>query len=336
MSLPPLDIITGALLIGTWLSSLLYMVELIQAVYYFCHYKQDDWKLKTRVMVAFTIDTVSALGNYACVYLYTITHAGDPMYLANQNWPMPLYLVATAIVAVLVQSFLVERYWRLTKNIIITLFLGLLILAACGGAFTVGMVVALFPAFKDRAKVKIPRTIWVVTQAVSDLVIAGTLLWEFRKANPGSKEMRSMLNRLAAQTIQTGTVSATTAATALMMYLLNNESNVTVGIGFCIGRIHVLTMLSNLNFRRPNSASSTGTSTGASTGTRSGTLEFRAYGVADSDRCGIRDVVIDSEQDFPSEQFKGKISSAKSRANDSSLAEIEMRAIYSSKQQFAK
>jgi hypothetical protein len=32
--------------------------------------------------------------------------------------------------------------------------------------------------------------IWVVTQAVADLVVAGALLWEFRKANPGSKETR--------------------------------------------------------------------------------------------------------------------------------------------------
>ncbi|KAJ7797983.1 hypothetical protein B0H14DRAFT_3493046 [Mycena olivaceomarginata] len=302
MSLPPLDIITGALLIGTWLSSLLYMVELIQAVYY---YKHDDWKLKTRVMVAFTIDTVSALGNYACVYLYTITHAGDPMYLVNQNWPMPLYHVATAIVAVLVQSFLVERYWRLMHAFVsarrFLLMIPLRIHSRHGGRVA--------PVFKDCAKVKIPGTyaaptIWVVTQ-VADLVIAGALLWEFRKANPGSKEMRSMLNRLAAQTIQTGTVSATTAATALMMWAPPiSEIHETYGTamqlidiaqspsvsGFCIGRIYVLTMLSNLNFRRPNSASSTGTLTGTSTGTRSGTLEFRAYGVADSDRCGIRDV----------------------------------------------
>ncbi|KAJ6541467.1 hypothetical protein B0H19DRAFT_1268466 [Mycena capillaripes] len=303
MSLPPMDIITGALLIGTWVSSLLYMVELIQAVYYFRHFKDDDWKLKTRVTIAFATDTVSALGNYACVYLYTITHAGDPVYLANQNWPMPLYLVATAIVAVLVQSFLVERYWRFSKNIIITLFLSLLILAACGGTLTCAMVVTLFPAFKDRAKVKIPGTIWVVTQATADLGIAAALLWEFRKANPGSKKTRSMLKRLAARTIQTGTVSATIAATALMMYLLNNKSNITVGIGFCIGRIYVLTMLSNLNFRRLNSASSTIDLAGTSTGKRSGPPVFR-----NSDRCSIRDIALSSELDFRSEQFKSKSS----------------------------
>ncbi|KAJ7253868.1 hypothetical protein C8J57DRAFT_1658912 [Mycena rebaudengoi] len=316
MSLPSLDIITGALLIGTWVGSLLYMVELIQAVYYFRHFKHDDWKLKTRVTVALIIDTVSVLSNYTCVYLGNLMHTycsgtttGDPVYLANQNWPMPLYIVATAIVAVLVQSFLLERYWRLTKNIIVTLFLGLLIIAGCGGTLACGIVVALYPAFTDRAKVKIPGMTWVVTQAAADLLIAAALLWEFKKAKTGFMETRSWLNRLAARTIQTGTVSATIAAIALMAYLLNKESNthryrsVTVAIGFCIGHTYVLTMLSNLNFRRSKSLSRKG----ATTGTRSGTQ------------------VIDSNQDFLSEQFKSK----RSCVNDSSVEEIEM----SSKQQ---
>ncbi|KAJ7829627.1 hypothetical protein B0H13DRAFT_2372447 [Mycena leptocephala] len=68
-SLPPLDSITGAPLVGTWASSLLYTAEMLQAVYYFRDLKKDNWKLKMIVTVAFVIATVSALGNYAAVYL---------------------------------------------------------------------------------------------------------------------------------------------------------------------------------------------------------------------------------------------------------------------------
>jgi hypothetical protein len=62
------------------------MTELIQARYYFTHFKHDDWKLKvfpsalnpvclrlifsqTLVSVAFLVDTASTVGDYACVYL---------------------------------------------------------------------------------------------------------------------------------------------------------------------------------------------------------------------------------------------------------------------------
>ncbi|KAJ7893242.1 hypothetical protein B0H13DRAFT_2037499 [Mycena leptocephala] len=287
------------------------MVELIQTIYYFRHFKYDDWKPKTQVAVAFTIDTVSFLGNYACVYLYVITHAGDPVYIAKLNWPMPLYIFSTAIVAALVQSFLVMRYWRLTRNIITTLFMGLLIMLAFGGTFTTAMVVVLFPAFEDGAKVKIPECmIWTITQAVVDLLIAAALLWEFRKVKPGVKKTQRLLNRLAARTIKAGTVSAVIAVMAHILHMVNPKSNVTIAIGFCIGRVYVLTWfaLSNLNIRRTQSASSKCTSTSADMGTGDGarmTLEL-----SESD-------IIDSQENFPSEQFKSKSNRAQSRANDS-------------------
>jgi hypothetical protein len=65
------------------------MAELIQVMYYFKHFKHDGWKLKvfpsslkpvspglifvqTLVWVAFLLDTVSTLGNYAGVYLVSV------------------------------------------------------------------------------------------------------------------------------------------------------------------------------------------------------------------------------------------------------------------------
>ncbi|KAJ6512830.1 hypothetical protein C8R45DRAFT_1087945 [Mycena sanguinolenta] len=167
MSLPKLDTVTGALLIGTWLSSLFYTAEVIQLARYFKRFKNDGWMLKLFVSLLFCIDTTSLLGNYIGVYLYTITHACsylptlastsrlslcsgvDPAYLLNQNWPIPLYLFATGLVAASVQLFLVIRYWRLTRNIFTTSILLLLVLAAFGGAYWSGITIAIFPAFAD-------------------------------------------------------------------------------------------------------------------------------------------------------------------------------------------
>ncbi|KAF8166288.1 hypothetical protein K438DRAFT_1685634, partial [Mycena galopus ATCC 62051] len=202
MALPGIDTIAGTLLIGTWANCFLYMAELRQASYYFRHFKHDDWKLKTLVLVAFLVDTVSLVGDYACVYLYTITHAGDPVYLADQHWPIPLYLFTTALIAVLVQSFLIIRYWWFTRNILITLFNSFLIIVAFGGSLTCGVVVVMFPAFKEREKINIPVTIWLVAEAVADLSIAAALLWQLKKARPILVERRSVLDRLVAVTIQ--------------------------------------------------------------------------------------------------------------------------------------
>ena len=91
---------------GTWASSvsprflcalmqseigrqLLYMYEIIQSSYYFCHFRKDDWKLKvfplhlelsftwtnflqTLVAVVLLVDTLSVTGDCICVYLVSV------------------------------------------------------------------------------------------------------------------------------------------------------------------------------------------------------------------------------------------------------------------------
>ncbi|KAJ6452097.1 hypothetical protein C8R45DRAFT_1223661 [Mycena sanguinolenta] len=251
-ALPPLDSITGALLIGTWASSLLYTFEFLQALRYFRNFKDDSWMLKSYVAVAFTIDTISALGDYACVYLYTITHAGDPVYLTKQNWAVPVYVFTTSCVAILVQSFLAFRYWRFTNNITIVCFMSILILGAFGGGFYSGIIVVLFPAIKDRSKLRISGLVFFVTQVSSDIFIAAALVREFMKAKSRFREQRrvkNLLNRLVIRTIQTGTATAVIGTVALVIFGINDETNIPVGILNTLGRVYILSMLMNLNAR---------------------------------------------------------------------------------------
>ncbi|KAJ7804101.1 hypothetical protein B0H14DRAFT_2885367 [Mycena olivaceomarginata] len=236
------DIILGALLVGTWASSL-------QAVYYYRHFKRDNWTLKLLVSSAIAIDSVSMIANYSAVYLVSL-FSGDLAYLKNQYWPEPLNVFTTGVVTALVQSFLTARYWLLTKNKSITLTLFFFITVAAGGAFASGATLAIFPQYNDRGKATIPGIIWLVTEAVADVSIALALLLQFMKVKSSFKETRSLLNRLVAQTIQTGTAGATVALVVLVAFLANEKSNVPTGIGYCIGHVYCITMLANLNSRK--------------------------------------------------------------------------------------
>ncbi|KAF7296862.1 hypothetical protein MIND_00917500 [Mycena indigotica] len=242
------------------------MPVLGQVIVYFRSFPNDEWHIKTLVLSAFLVDTAAALGNYAAVYLYTVTHAGDLLYLSTQNWTFPLLIFSTGLVAAQVQTFLVVRYYRFSKNIVITLFFFLTILAAIGACFATGITVARFPSYVDRSKARTFATAWIVAQAVTDVFIAAALLWQFRQIKSNFKETQSLLNRLALQTIQTGTASAAVALAALIAYLCNNESNVPLGIAYCLGRVYVLTMLSNLNVRRLLSTASGSRSSGTGAG----------------------------------------------------------------------
>ncbi|KAJ6496352.1 hypothetical protein C8R45DRAFT_1094597 [Mycena sanguinolenta] len=271
-TIPRLDAITGALLIGTWTSSFLYMAEVLQALYYFRTFKNDNWKMKSYVAVTLAIDAISAVAGYACVYLYTITHAGDLLYLTKQNLPMPLFTLSTITVAVLVQSFLVYFYWRFTHNTIVFCFLSILILVEFSGGFALGLTVVLFPAFKDRSKLRIIAPVWIIAQASSDLIIAGALFLELMKAKSlfkGQRHVNNMLNRLVVSIIRTGTVTAVFVVLALIMFLFDDETNIPAGIMYASGRVYVISMLTNLNIRPTGRAQNWTTSSG-----QRGTVRF--------------------------------------------------------------
>ncbi|KAJ7893032.1 hypothetical protein B0H13DRAFT_2012332 [Mycena leptocephala] len=313
MSLPALDTVTGCLLIGTWASSVLYTVEIIQSLYYFRHFEQDDWKFKTLVTVALLVDTLSFVGDCICVYLYTITHAGDPEYLDNIHWPIPLYGFTTGVLAVLVQAFLVVRYWRFTHNTLIAFSLSFAIIISFGSVFTCSLMLTLYTSLGDRPKFKIPAALWLVTEVAVNAGIASVLLWEFRKAKGILTDTRSVLDRLTTVTIESGAAAATLAGTALISYYIKPESNVYMGFLYPLGRVYAITLLSNLNIRKSGKSFPTiNTSLGpGATGGESGPPRFTHWATDDS--CGIH--------------------SLRSAAIDSSPEEMEMTANYSSKKQ---
>ncbi|KAF8198797.1 hypothetical protein K438DRAFT_1966764 [Mycena galopus ATCC 62051] len=237
------NIVLGALLAATWANSILYPVEIIQAVYYYRHFKHDNGMLKFLVSSAIVIDFVAMIANYSSVYLYTVTHRRDSAYLQNQYW-------ASQFLTALAQGFLAARYWRLTRNKFITLTLFFFITVTLGGAFSSGAAIALFPEYVNRNKIIIPVTTWLVTEAVTDISIAAALLWELMKVRASLKATKSLVNRLVAQTIQSGSAGAIIALAASIAFLINKESNVPTGIAYTLGRIYCITMLANLNSRK--------------------------------------------------------------------------------------
>ncbi|KAJ7872537.1 hypothetical protein B0H14DRAFT_3438929 [Mycena olivaceomarginata] len=250
MSLPALDTVTGDL------GELLYTFEITQSLYYFQNFKQDDWKNKTLVTLALLVDTLSIVADYICVYLYTVTHADDIEYLYNGHWPTPLYGFTTGFLAALVQAFLVFRYWHLQLPTIVSAhrFMPTVLPAQFGSVFTCNLMLILYTSLADRPKLEIPVAV---------------------------------LDRLTAVTIQSGAAAATLAGGALIAYFINPETNIPGGILFLLGRVYVITLLSNLNIRKSaKSFSTTGTSSGPGTiGGEPGPLTLTHW--TSDDPCGI-------------------------------------------------
>ncbi|KAJ7308769.1 hypothetical protein DFH08DRAFT_975102 [Mycena albidolilacea] len=268
--LPPLDAITGALLLGTWASIALYIAEAIQAMYYFRHFKDDDWKLKASFRAR-------AGGDCASIYLYTITHAGDLAYLAKGNFGTPVLIISTGIVAIHVQSFLIIRYWRFTHNTALSVFMGCLALASLASNLETGFVVVFFPDLKDRTKVKISSIVYIITEVAADVLIAASMIWELWRVQSRiritQRRIKNTLRRIIILSFQSGATAAGITITGLIIFLAHDKTNIAAGILGTLRRVYILSMLLNLNIRK---STRTETSAGTTSGLRTpggGTVE---------------------------------------------------------------
>ncbi|ORY57415.1 hypothetical protein BCR35DRAFT_355508 [Leucosporidium creatinivorum] len=267
----------GALLAGTWLNSGLYAIELLQVWKYFSR-KPEGVIVKAVVVLLLLIDTVAQISDYACVWLYTVTHWGDEEFAAKQYAPIPIYLITTGLIGFICQSFLIVRLGRLSKSWWLP---GLLVAPAgvgLSGALTAAAKVIMYPDYHDRNQLNVAVTIWLVSAAATDVLIALSLLWYLNRVRVSAKKfdqsrLTGALGRICLMTMETGTVTSVLAVVIFVVYITNPEGNIATGLCFALARIYSLNILITLNQAHSlsksthgNSSSSNGGKTGAFAG----------------------------------------------------------------------
>jgi hypothetical protein len=249
MQFLPLDKILGAMLVGSWINMACFMLELTQIVSYFRTYN-DGWLIRAGVILALLADTVSTVAISAGVYLYTIVHWGDLPYLLSQYWPLPLFIISTGVTEVIVQAYLISRYYSLSGNRFVCFLLICLTLTALGGMVSSTITTLLHPHYQDRGRLTLSLIICLSASTAADVAIAAALVWTLSQMVTSFEETKRGIRRIAANTISTGTGTAIIAIGSLVSYVCDMESNVPMILVYSWGRLLTLTMLFNLNTRR--------------------------------------------------------------------------------------
>ncbi|SJL10537.1 uncharacterized protein ARMOST_13924 [Armillaria ostoyae] len=284
-SAPPAfqDKLLGSLVVGSYVNAMLYILEIIQAssisttrplrtkltlpfwqvIYFFNHYRRDRPLIKAGIIISLVMDTVCTISQFACVYLYCVTNWGDESYVFDQYWPIPTYLLSTGVTTAVVQSFLIYRFWSLTRQWIISGILGLGMLTSAAGLVATAAAQIMYPQYTERYKGRVYVTVWLIASAACDVCIAVSLTFQLRRMNPTFQESKrypvkyfpltpatnTVINRLIGSVISTGTASTIVAIVILIVFLKNPMTNVSTGVAFCLGRLYSLTMLYSLNKR---------------------------------------------------------------------------------------
>lgn len=249
------DTTLGALLVATWVNTMLYTLEISQVCVYFKHHCQKDPVLvRTMVIVCLSFDSAGIIAECACVYLYTVKYWGHADYLLNQYWPIPMYVMTTAVTSLVVQMFLIRRYFHLVRSSDgpwKSICMVILSVTSFGGACTVAIMISLHSAYESRRLLVVPVMLYLCLTAVTDWSIALSLIHKLRQMRSGFKTSAGTLKRLTYMAIQTGMATSVLALVGFSLYLAaGNTTDLGTAFSFCIGTTYSLSMLHNLNRRQ--------------------------------------------------------------------------------------
>ncbi|KAJ7149201.1 hypothetical protein C8R43DRAFT_1007463 [Mycena crocata] len=237
----------GTILIGTWLASLLYGIAVAQAVRYFKAFPNDSLARKGLVYASLLFCLVALVGDYADVYLPTVTFWGNLEAIQTQS---PLYVTANSFVGTIVNSYLIYRFYSLSKSLWMTLILGLLTLLALSGALLVAIMLTIFSHYSERSKGTTPTLIWIIASAAADVSIATALIWRLQGMKTTFKETNTLIHRIMLRSIQSGATTSVATLLIIVTYLRKKDSNLPTLFCFQLGPLYVLTLLYNFNLRQ--------------------------------------------------------------------------------------
>ncbi|KAF8798641.1 hypothetical protein BYT27DRAFT_7218441 [Phlegmacium glaucopus] len=249
--LPDLDNTYGAVFISVVVAAALYGVSCVQTLYYFTN-QNDPWYIKLTVTLLMVLDTINQVA---------VTHLG--VYLPNRNAPgaalidvaitvytfsitnwgnaaQPISVIFTGMTALIVQSFLTMRIWRLSGGNIYLAGSSLPHRQFC---------IAHFKDLASLTKIKRESISVNILGAATDLLIAAMLCTLLNLSRTGFRKSDTLINKLILFSVNTGLITSLFALASMVSILVAGNTFIYISFFFCLGRLYTNSLLSTLNVR---------------------------------------------------------------------------------------
>ncbi|KAJ7066130.1 hypothetical protein C8F01DRAFT_694437 [Mycena amicta] len=247
----------GGYIVGSWIASVLYGAALSQAIRYFRDFPNDTLLRKGTVVTALVFGLVALIADYGNAYIPLVSHWGDPAGLQSVYWSIPTYGSFNTAIGVVVNSFLITRFWSLSKNIFVTVILSLLVALSLVSSLIGNIMLGMSAQKISSNTIRTMGTIWSISLAACDVSIAAALVWKLQGMKSSFKTTNNLIQRLILGAVQTGATTAVLALFLLTFFLVNPANSLAPLFACTIGPCYLHTLFLNFNSRR------TGTTSGA-------------------------------------------------------------------------
>ncbi|PIL33444.1 hypothetical protein GSI_04066 [Ganoderma sinense ZZ0214-1] len=273
-AVPSIDDTLGAVLIGTYISLVLYGLALHQAYEYYVNYPYDKRWLKIYVTMVLLLELACTVFTMHICYYYAVSKYADLASLAVITWSPLVLAVVGSLMVVLSQCFFLHRVWligRRYRPIVVIAFLFMMLeLGVCFAYTVLGWVLlSIISRFfrdirRNRIRLKtwdgmIPW-VWLVSvhnaaSAVADLLVTWVLIYTLRQNQKRSMQRTNdMINDLILYAVSTGLVTGVYNVVCFIMSIALPQTLLywaTVLVGL---KLYSNSLLAALNSRKSISA----------------------------------------------------------------------------------
>ncbi|KAJ7437505.1 hypothetical protein FB451DRAFT_1305451 [Mycena latifolia] len=248
---PPQDTLIstlGPMVLGLMFQQLLLGIIFIQTYQYFSrYYHRDPMFYLALVGALFLLNVLEGAMAFDVIYRTFIIHYNDYAFFDLQTWTMWSQPGITAFAGFLAQLFFTERCVTFTKTAFyVVLLLALLILFSLGSGIAVSVFFFKVKLFSALAKIPIPISCWLISTAVTDVIIASILCIKLFKTKSTIPRTESVISKLIRLSAETSAVTGVVAILNLLLYILKQQTAYHLLPQGLMATLYMLTVLVTL------------------------------------------------------------------------------------------
>ncbi|KAL0576524.1 hypothetical protein V5O48_005444 [Marasmius crinis-equi] len=205
--------------------------------------------LASKVLYLLLAETVGTGLFFAMMYDPLVLNSGRPEIQIRSPFLLRTDGPITALIATPVQIFMAWRIKVISGSKLLTFLISVLSLASLAGGIWTGVGVAQNPDFKDFVHFQGAPGLWLVSAAVSDVLIATSLVVFLVKRKSSFISTNDQIDRIVRLTVQTGTITAVAALADAIVFLAAPHTTVFFIWDLSLSKLYSNSVLSSLNAR---------------------------------------------------------------------------------------
>ncbi|KAJ7577123.1 hypothetical protein C8J56DRAFT_1061266 [Mycena floridula] len=241
--------IYGPILVGVFLSTVLYGVNIVQMfTYNEKSSKRDSIWTRGLVLCLFLCITLKTAFNMLAVYQPLVQQFGDlhpelPFYLRSDP-------VLTAIISTSVQALMAWRIMVVTETRLWSFIIVAMAMLSFGSSMWTTIAFAFKPAVSQFSEHPTALIIWLVSSATADLMITGVLAYSLHVRKSGyNTSLDTYVNHIIRLTTQTGALTTIFALSDALVFSALEDTTICFPWGLALPYFYISTILSSLNAR---------------------------------------------------------------------------------------